>query len=104
MSLTGKRLQLALALTGAVAWILQGYDQALMNGLLTLPSFTATFPSINTSTPELKAKHSTLEGLLQTIRLLVLYLQVFRYCRGTVRSWRSNWSSVLLLLGRLLWT
>jgi MFS family permease len=75
MSLTGERLQLALALTGAVAWILQGYDQALMNGLLTLPSFTATFPSINTSTPELKAKHSTLEGLLQTIRLLVIYLQ-----------------------------
>jgi MFS family permease len=62
MPLVGKRLQLALAVTGAVAWILQGYDQALMNGLLTLPSFTATFPAINTSTHELKAKHSTLEG------------------------------------------
>lgn len=62
MALTGTRLQLALAITGAVAWVLQGYDQALMNGLLTLPSFTATFPSIDTSTSALKAKHSTLEG------------------------------------------
>ena len=62
MALQGKRLQLALAITGAVAWILQGYDQALMNALLTLPSFEATFPSISTATPELSAKHSTLQG------------------------------------------
>ena len=39
-----------------------GYDQALMNGLLTLPTFTATFEEINTSTPRLKAEHSTLQG------------------------------------------
>jgi len=39
-----------------------GYDQALMNGLLTLPSFTATFQEIDTSTPELKAANSTLQG------------------------------------------
>lgn len=69
MPLVGKRLQLALAVTGAVAWILQGYDQALMNGLLTLESFTTTFPSIDTSTPELKEKHSTLEGLSQAMKL-----------------------------------
>jgi hypothetical protein len=62
MAISGKRLQLALAITGAVAWILQGYDQALMNGLLTLPSFNKTFPSIDTSTKALKAEHSTLEG------------------------------------------
>ncbi|GAB1739004.1 hypothetical protein NU219Hw_g3769t1 [Hortaea werneckii] len=32
MAITGKRLQLTLAVTGAIAWVLQGYDQALMNG------------------------------------------------------------------------
>ncbi|KXL46638.1 hypothetical protein M433DRAFT_65491 [Acidomyces richmondensis BFW] len=48
MALRGKRLQLTLAITGAIAWVLQGYDQAVMNGLLTLPSFIATFPQINT--------------------------------------------------------
>lgn len=44
------------------AWILQGYDQALMNGLLTLPSFYHQFPAINTSTPELDDKNATLQG------------------------------------------
>lgn len=67
MPLSGKRLQLALAITGAVAWVLQGYDQALMNGLLTLPSFTTTFPAIDTHTAALKAKHSTLEGQYQMV-------------------------------------
>lgn len=62
MAIQGQRLQFALAITGAVAWILQGYDQALMNGLLTLPSFEATFQAINTSTPALNKAHSTLQG------------------------------------------
>lgn len=47
--LRGRRLQLSLAVTAAVAWILQGYDQALMNGLLTLPTFEQTFPEIDTT-------------------------------------------------------
>jgi hypothetical protein len=55
--LTGKRLQYALALTGAVAWVLQGYDQALMNGLLALPAFATTFPPIAPS-----ANNSLLQG------------------------------------------
>jgi sugar porter (SP) family MFS transporter len=59
MALRGKRLQLTLAITGAIAWILQGYDQALMNGLLTLPSFEATFTEINTT---ISASRSTLQG------------------------------------------
>lgn len=62
MQLQGKRLQLALAITGAFAWILQGWDQAVANGLLTLPSFTATFPEIDTSTPKLDDQNSTLQG------------------------------------------
>lgn len=62
MAIQGQRLQFALAITGAVAWILQGYDQALMNGLLTLPSFESTFQAINTSTPALNKAHSTLQG------------------------------------------
>lgn len=34
---------------GATAFLLQGYDQGVMNGLLTLPTFEHQFPSINTS-------------------------------------------------------
>ena len=33
-----------------------------MNGLLTLPSFAATFKSIDTSTPKLRNEHATLQG------------------------------------------
>ncbi|KAI6848376.1 general substrate transporter [Hortaea werneckii] len=62
MAIAGKRLQLTLAVTGAIAWVLQEYDQALMNGLLTLPSFIDTFPAIDTSTPRLADKNSTLQG------------------------------------------
>lgn len=55
----GRRLRLFLAITGAIAFILQGYDQALMNGLLTLPTFEQTFPAINTSADK---NNSTLQG------------------------------------------
>lgn len=58
--LRGRRLRLALALTGATAFVLQGYDQALMNGLLTLPTFEQTFPAINTSENK---SNSTLQGI-----------------------------------------
>ncbi|RFU35711.1 hypothetical protein B7463_g559, partial [Scytalidium lignicola] len=55
--LTGKRLQYALAITGALAWVLQGYDQALMNGLLALEAFQHAFPPIHNS-----RDHSLLQG------------------------------------------
>lgn len=77
-ALRGKRLQLALAGTAAIAWVLQGYDQAVMNGiisdelpllaiqllmlvpgLLTLPSLYKQFPSIDTIH---NAGNSTLQG------------------------------------------
>lgn len=60
--LKGRRLQYALAMTGAVAFILQGYDQALMDGFLTLPSFVKQFPSIKTNTQDSAQRNSTLQG------------------------------------------
>ena len=65
----GRKLRYALALTGAAAWILQGYDQALMNGLLTLPTFTKQFPEIDTSTEQLEAANSTLQGINQPVHI-----------------------------------
>lgn len=35
------------ALVGALAFCLQGYDQAVANGLLTLPAFLAVFPELD---------------------------------------------------------
>lgn len=65
----GARLGLLLGISGAVAFILQGYDQALMNGLLTLPSFLRIFPEMDTTTASGGIKHhnSTIQGTVVAI-------------------------------------
>lgn len=101
----GKRLRYALALTGATAWILQGYDQALMNGLLTLPTFENSFPQIKTNTPELRAQNSTLQGT--TVALyevgaafgaLACYFLGDRYGR----KWTTFGGAIVVLVGVIL--
>lgn len=64
--LKGKSLSQVIGLIGAVGFVLQGYDQAVSNGLLTLGSFIAVFPQIdtvNTSGGE-KSHNSTIQGML----------------------------------------
>ena len=63
--LRGKPLSLVIGLIGAVGFILQGYDQAVANGLLTLGSFIAVFPQIDTvnTTGSEKSHNSTIQGI-----------------------------------------
>ncbi|KAH0286332.1 general substrate transporter [Aureobasidium namibiae CBS 147.97] len=49
IKLQGPRLHLLVAAVGALAFLLQGYDQAVINGLLSLSTWEKTFPQINTS-------------------------------------------------------
>lgn len=65
--LRGRRLSLAVGLVGAMGFMLQGYDQAVANGLLTLDSFVKTFPAIDAihATGEEKSHKSTIQGMLQ---------------------------------------
>ncbi|KAB8235730.1 general substrate transporter [Aspergillus alliaceus] len=42
----GRSLRTVLSLVAATAFALQGYDQAVMNGLLTLPTFLGVFPGM----------------------------------------------------------
>ncbi|OQE30555.1 hypothetical protein PENFLA_c003G05275 [Penicillium flavigenum] len=62
--LKGKSLSLVIGLVGAVGFILQGYDQAVANGLLTLGSFIAVFPQIDTvhTSGSEKSHNSTIQG------------------------------------------
>ena len=62
--LRGRSLTRSLGLLGAVAFILQGYDQGLMNGLITLPTFYNQFPETNsiTTTGSVKSRASTIQG------------------------------------------
>ncbi|KAJ5261356.1 hypothetical protein N7478_011951 [Penicillium angulare] len=62
--LRGKSLGRVIGLIGAVGFILQGYDQAVANGLLTLASFIAVFPQIDTlnTSGAQKSHNSTIQG------------------------------------------
>ncbi|KAJ5236157.1 hypothetical protein N7489_006248 [Penicillium chrysogenum] len=62
--LKGKSLSLIIGLVGAVGFVLQGYDQAVANGLLTLGSFIAVFPQIDTvhTSGSEKSHNSTIQG------------------------------------------
>lgn len=64
--LRGRRLSLAVGLVGAMGFMLQGYDQAVANGLLTLDSFVKTFPAIDAihATGAEKSHKSTIQGTL----------------------------------------
>jgi hypothetical protein len=65
-SLRGKSLTRLLGVVGALAFALQGYDQAVANGLLTMSSFIKVFPEIDTSSKNLsssqKSHNSTIQG------------------------------------------
>lgn len=46
LGLRGKSLSITMSLVAATAFALQGYDQAVMNGLLTLDTFNERFPEL----------------------------------------------------------
>jgi hypothetical protein len=62
----GAALQRLIATLGAVAFLLQGYNQSMMNGLLTLNDFLEVLPEIDTidTTGAQKAHNSTIQGLV----------------------------------------
>lgn len=63
--LRGPKLGRVIGLVGAVGFILQGYDQAVANGLITLASFIAVFPQTDTvnTTGAVKSHNSTIQGM-----------------------------------------
>lgn len=65
-TLRGRSLGRIIGLVGAVGFVLQGYDQAVANGLLTLGSFISVFPEIDTVNTHgsQKSHNSTIQGML----------------------------------------
>lgn len=65
--LKGPRLNQAVASLAGLGFFLFGYDQGVMGGLLTLPTFVETFPEMDTIskhiTAEQKSKNSTIQGV-----------------------------------------
>lgn len=60
----GGSLQRMIAVLGAVAFLVQGYNQAMMNGFMTLPSFLDAVPEVDTThtTGAQKSHNSTIQG------------------------------------------
>ncbi|ORY07147.1 and other transporter-domain-containing protein [Clohesyomyces aquaticus] len=64
--LTGLKLNIAIAVVAGTDFALFGYDQGVMGGLLTLPSFLKYFPEIDTANPppgSTKSYASNLQGI-----------------------------------------
>lgn len=56
LGLRGNSLTIAISIIAATGFGLQGYDQSVTNGLLTLPTFLHTFPE--TKNPNVQGKCS----------------------------------------------
>lgn len=66
--LRGKPLGVMVSLVAATAFMLQGYDQAVMNGLVTLPTFLSVFPEM--TNPNIEGNIDTLCHYLERCSLL----------------------------------
>ncbi|KIW11419.1 hypothetical protein PV08_10719 [Exophiala spinifera] len=67
LGLRGTKLNFAIGIIAGLDFLLFGYDQGVMGGLLTLPSFTSVFPEIDTTRAGMtkgEANHvSTIQGI-----------------------------------------
>ncbi|CAK3951023.1 Sugar transporter STL1 [Lecanosticta acicola] len=61
--LKGTPLSIAIGIIAGMDFLLFGYDQGVMGGLLTLPEFTRTFPSIDTTTVSGSSPKATRQGI-----------------------------------------
>lgn len=55
--LVGGKLNLAIGVLAGLDFLLFGYDQGVMGGLLNLPSFCKTFPEIDARLETTSAQH-----------------------------------------------
>ncbi|EXJ86467.1 hypothetical protein A1O3_03418 [Capronia epimyces CBS 606.96] len=68
-NIRGEGLQRMIAVLGAVAFLVQGYNQSMMNGFTTLPTFLAAIPEVDTvnTTGSQKSHNATILGLVVAI-------------------------------------
>lgn len=85
--------------------VLQGYDQALMNGLLTMPTFETAFPSIDTSTEAQSNSNSTLQGTtvaLYEVGAALGALSCYFIGDRFGRKWTTFGAAVTVLIGVII--
>ncbi|PSN71996.1 sugar transporter family protein [Corynespora cassiicola Philippines] len=85
--LKGSRLNLAVTMLAGLDFLLFGYDQGVMGGLLTLGSFRHTFPEIDVegAAPEDRGHVSTIQGIA------VASYNVGCFCGAIACIWIGDW-------------
>lgn len=84
-NLRGRPLSFVIGVVCALGFMLQGYDQAVANGLLTLDSFVSTFPEIDTLHTSGAQKHhnSTIQGACAYLFFLSPSLFKIYFCTSS---------------------
>ncbi|KAF2128881.1 MFS sugar transporter-like protein [Dothidotthia symphoricarpi CBS 119687] len=108
--LRGTKLNIAIAVVAGTDFALFGYDQGVMGGLLTLPSFLRYFPQIDTVNPP-PGSSSSYVATIQAITVGAYTLGCF--FGAVVTIWLGNmlgrkrtifWGSVIMIIGAVLQT
>ncbi|THX18429.1 general substrate transporter [Aureobasidium pullulans] len=108
--LTGTKLNIAVGVIAGLDFLLFGYDQGVMGGLLTLKSFTRTFPEINTQSPP-RGQTASYVSTVQGISIASYNLGCFVGALMTI--WIGDWlgrrktiflGSAIMVIGATLQT
>ncbi|KAH9867505.1 hypothetical protein IAQ61_008099 [Plenodomus lingam] len=108
--LRGLKLNIAIAVVAGTDFALFGYDQGVMGGLLTLPSFLKYFPEIDTINPP-AGSSSSHAATIQAITVGAYTLGCFFGAVATI--WLGNilgrkrtifYGSVIMIIGAILQT
>ncbi|KAK6003893.1 hypothetical protein QM012_008743 [Aureobasidium pullulans] len=108
--LTGTKLNIAVGIIAGLDFLLFGYDQGVMGGLLTLKSFNQTFPEIDVDHPP-QGQSSAYTSTIQGISVASYNLGCFVGALATI--WIGDWlgrrktiflGSAIMVIGATLQT
>ncbi|THZ80150.1 general substrate transporter [Aureobasidium pullulans] len=108
--LTGTKLNVAVGVIAGLDFLLFGYDQGVMGGLLTLKSFVGTFPEIDTQNPP-RGQTASYVSTVQGISIASYNLGCFVGALMTI--WIGDWlgrrktiflGSAIMVIGATLQT
>ncbi|KAG2164160.1 hypothetical protein VTO58DRAFT_107131 [Aureobasidium pullulans] len=108
--LTGTKLNIAVGVIAGLDFLLFGYDQGVMGGLLTLKSFVGTFPEIDTQNPP-RGQTASYVSTVQGISIASYNLGCFVGALMTI--WIGDWlgrrktiflGSAIMVIGATLQT